>query len=100
MPERSLRFVQILSGLGIVLGVGVLYTAWGSLPIVSAPMVACAQIPAGRPELAADWTINYYNSCHARDDAHLLLVALTAVAGLLLTNSYLLLRSGATDGTS
>lgn len=88
--------VRPISGLiAILLGIGTLYSALGSLPFLSEPMIACEMNPAGRPKLNADWTIEYYNQCHAHDGAYPLLAVLTIIGVVLITNGYLLLSKEA-----
>lgn len=90
---RLKSYIRPTSGfMAILLGIGTLYSAWGSLPFLSDPMVACAMNPAGRPVLNADWTIEYYNRCHAHDGAYPLLAVLTIIGVVLITNGYLLLH--------
>lgn len=83
----SSRITRSSGIIGILLGIGVLYTAWGSGPFVSEPLRDCLVVDAGRPILTERWTIDYYNYCGERDDAYLLLLMLNLVAFFLLINS-------------
>jgi hypothetical protein len=93
VPSRE-SLERLVGTLSVVLGAGTLYAAWGSLPVISEPMVACEMNPAGRPRLNPDWTTEYYNACHAHDGAYTLLAVLTLVGMVLLANGYLLLTDG------